>query len=695
MKNNIKVSKEDFKRYMSECPKIAWIFYSIDNFKRVIDLKKKKIIETHYKVSLDSDEDWDTSSGFNALDLYSNLLEKSDHELTKSELAQKEILIKQMEDINGFEISGLPAETIVDGNAVGDAAREYFIEELYKENLKNKTNYEYLDFQEKTYQESIEETKEALKGNKIKYLFEPSFEYMNEMLKVRCDILINHGNRHVTIIEFKASTTSKIVHFFDVMYQKKVLEKNGYIVDDVKIGLINKNYVRGIGIDENRTNFSIISRKLDFEKDIKPFLKNLFIPKSDESDLNYKELIRITTKLETSKKNIGINEMIICMEENGFDFDEKILEISKYLQDSKNIFNIECEKVAFEYAKKSYKMKKSICYHIVSYYDKEKFNLYELTRFKSNAAIIHSRKPDSIYIENINNFTDSIFFEKDKLLFGQDELRILQNVQSYLKKGFLSSKEIIKENAYDTLINLLKDYYKYPVYMYDFETVKWAVPKYDNSWSYEQIPFQYSIHVINNPNYDFNDSKNTMEHSNFIANKQEDPIPEFLFNFIKDCFAYGPGIYVAYNKSFERSVIKNLIYSYPDFSAPLEFIYNNTIDLMEFFKKGKNNWIIYHPDFRGSYSIKKTQPALDHSLSYKDLKINKGDKASQTFRQFLDNVINQQEYEVILKEDMLKYCDRDTLAMIVVLQKIVDIVKQYNPDFMKDINRLLEEEKNV
>ncbi|AUB31429.1 DUF2779 domain-containing protein [Spiroplasma floricola] len=695
MANNIKVSKEDFKRYMNECPKIAWIFHSINNFKHVIELKNKKIIETHYKVSLDNEEDWDTSSGFNAIDLYSDLLEKSDNELTKSELAQKEILIKQMEDINGFEISGLPAETIVDGNAVGEAAREYFIEELYKENIKNKTNYEYLDFQEKSYQESIEETKEALRDNKIKYLFEPSFEYMNEMLKVRCDILINHGNRHVTIVEFKASTTSKAVHFFDVMYQKKVLEKNGYIIDDVKIGLINKNYVRGIGIDENRSNFSIIWRKLDFEKDIKPFLNNLFIPKSDESDLNYKQLIRITTKLETSKKDVGINEMIIGMEENGFDFDEKILEISKYFQNSENIFSKECEKVAFEYAKKSYKMKKAICHHVVPYYDKEKFNLYELTSFKPKAAIIHSRKSDNVYIENISNFKDELFFDKNKLLFGQDELRILQNVKSYLKNGSLSPAEIIKENSYDTLINLLKDYYKYPVYMYDFETVKWAVPKYDNSWSYEQIPFQYSIHVINNPDYDFNDPKNTMEHLNFIANKQEDPRPEFLFNFVKNCFAYGPGIYVAYNKSFERSVIKNLIYSYPEFSAPLEFIYNNTIDLMEFFKKAKNNWIIYHPNFRGSYSIKKTQPALDHSLSYKDLKINKGDKASQTFRQFLDNVIDQQEYEIILKEDMLKYCDRDTLAMIVVLQRVVDIVKQYNPDFIKDINRLLEEEKNV
>ncbi|AUM62543.1 DUF2779 domain-containing protein [Spiroplasma monobiae] len=695
MKNSIRVTKEDFKRYMAECPKIAWIFHSLDNFKLAVKLKKEKKIETHYKVEIEKDGNYDTSSGFNAIDLYSDLLEKEDNELSKTELKQKNMLLKQMEDLNGFEISGLPAETIVDGNSVGDAAREYFIEKLYKDNLKDKTNFEFLDFQEKGYEETIEETKKALQDNKVKYLFEPSFEYMDSMLRVRCDVLINHGNRHVTIVEFKASTQSKIVHFFDVMYQKKVLEKNGYIVDDVNVGLINKNYVRGIGIDENRSNFLISFYEMDFENEVKDNLEKIKKPKSDESDLNYSQLIRITDKLENTKKDCGLNKMIIGMEDNGFDFDETILEISKSFENSNILNNTNCGKVSFNYTKYNYSIKESACHHVVRYYDKSKFNLYELTRFKPKAAIVHSRDEKSIYIENIVDVEKSQFNEDKGSLFKKDELRIIRTVRSYLQKNKIEAKDIIREDGIDSLMSLLKDYYKYPVYMYDFETVKWAIPKYDNSWSYEQIPFQYSIHVIDNPDYDFNDPINTMKHLNFIADKQEDPRPEFLVNFIRDCFAYGPGVYVAYNKSFERGVIKNMIYSYPELSKPLEYIYHNTIDLMEFFKKKEDNWLIYHPDFRGSYSIKKTQPGLDSSLSYKDLKINKGDKASQTFRQFLDNVISQEEYEIILKEDMLKYCDRDTLAMIVVLQRVVDIVKEYNPNFEMDIKKLLEEEKNA
>ncbi|WP_339034745.1 DUF2779 domain-containing protein [Spiroplasma endosymbiont of Cantharis rufa] len=688
------VTKEDFKRYMGVCPKIAWIFHNLENFKTIINLKKNKIFETHYKVEMNTEDDFNSSSGFNAIDLYSDLLTKEENLLSKEEFYQKELLIKQLNDLNGFEISGLPAETIVDGLAVGEAAREYFIEKLYEENLVGKTNFEYFDFQEMEYIQTIQKTREILDNNNIKYLFEPTFEANNSMLRVRCDVLINNGNKHVTIVEFKASTSSKTEHFFDIMYQKKVLEKNGYIVDDVKIGLINRDYIRGIGIKEERQDFEVSDLyDIDYENDVKPKIKDLKLPISGESDLIYSQLIRITDKLENSLKLPKINSLIEGMEANDFYFDGYIAEIATFFEIKENLFNEKCKKVKLEYAKLSYKLDEKYCQHVVPYYDKSKFNLYELSGFKASAAVIHSLFPKDIYIENLKDLDDNKYIYNSKNLFKKDQKRVINVVVNFIKNNKITAKDIIKSGSYETILKDLKQYYDYPIYMYDFETVKWAIPKYDNSWAYQQIPFQYSIHVIDNPNYDFNDPINTMKHLNFIASNQDDPRPQFLLNFIRDCFKYGPGIYVAYNKSFEKGVLKNLIYCYPQFTIPLTYIYMNTIDLMEFFRKKGDNWLIYHPEFRGSYSIKKTQPALDSSLSYKDLKINKGDKASQTFRQFLDNVISQEEYEVILKEDMLKYCDRDTLAMIVVLQKVVDIVREYNPNFLEDIMKLSEEEK--
>ncbi|AGR41003.1 DUF2779 domain-containing protein [Spiroplasma taiwanense] len=695
-KEMLAVTKEDFKRYLTECPKIAWIFHSFENFQKTVQLKKQKKIEIHYKTPTDNEDDYNSSAGFEVFELYFDLLNKNENELDENQIIQREILKKQLNDTNGFEIIGIPAETIVDGNEVGLAAREYFIEKLYKENLKNKTNYKYFDLSNLNYEESIEKTKELLKDLNYKYLFEPTFEFMNSKLKIRCDVLINHGNNRIEIIEFKASTSSKVVHFFDVFYQKKVLEKNNYIIDDIKIGLIEKNYLRGVGIISERDHFEVIEEDISFENDIKLFIEKLVLPNLGESDLNYNQLIKITNQLENTVTKPNLLDLINKFEESGFDFDEIIIEISNSFKDDEFLFKRYCKKFHLKYKASQIIEETPFCKTTVPYYDKKEFNLYELTRFKKEATIINNlfEKQQEIYIKNLQDLDDSKYIYMNKNIFGADQKRIIKVVKKYLETGINVPANLIKEEGYDRLLNLLKDYYKFPVYMYDFETVKWAIPKYDNSWSYEQIPFQYSIHVIEDEKFDFNNSDLTMKHMNFIANKQEDPRPEFLVNFVRDCFKYGPGIYVAYNKSFEKMVLKNLIFLYPEFEKPLKYIYQNTIDLMNFFKKSKDNWLIYHPDFRGSYSIKKTQPALDNRLNYKDLKINKGDKASQTFRQFLDEVISIEEYQIILKEDMLKYCDRDTLAMVVVLQKIIELVTQYDCNFKEKIDRLLREEEN-
>lgn len=56
--------------------------------------------------------------------------------------------------------------------------------------------------------------------------------------------------------------------------------------------------------------------------------------------------------------------------------------------------------------------------------------------------------------------------------------------------------------------------YQYPLYMYDFETMKAAVPRFDYSYSYQQIPFQYSVHIIKDQYFNYHDEA-TMEHYAF------------------------------------------------------------------------------------------------------------------------------------------------------------------------------------
>lgn len=68
-----------------------------------------------------------------------------------------------------------------------------------------------------------------------------------------------------------------------------------------------------------------------------------------------------------------------------------------------------------------------------------------------------------------------------------------------------------KENIRDFLSNLL-----YPLYFLVFETMQPVIPKYIRTKPYAQIPFQYSLHYIENEGGELN-------HKEFLAESGTDP----------------------------------------------------------------------------------------------------------------------------------------------------------------------------
>jgi len=80
-----------------------------------------------------------------------------------------------------------------------------------------------------------------------------------------------------------------------------------------------------------------------------------------------------------------------------------------------------------------------------------------------------------------------------------------------------------------------------------------------------------------------------------------------------------------------------------------------------------------HPDFNGSTSIKKVLPVLLPELSYKSLEIQDGTMAMSEWERSIKDVTTKEEREKI-RENLLKYCKLDTLAMVEiwkVLKKII------------------------
>lgn len=201
----------------------------------------------------------------------------------------------------------------------------------------------------------------------------------------------------------------------------------------------------------------------------------------------------------------------------------------------------------------------------------------------------------------------------------------------------------------------------YPLYFLDFETFAPAIPPYDGLRPYEKLPFQYSLHYIEEPN-------GILEHKEFLAKPGEDPRRELAEHLCRDipldvCTT-------AYNMGFEKSVIAGLAKLFPDLGEHLMNIHANIKDLMLPFSRKH----YYVKEMQGSYSIKYVLPALfpnDPLLNYGSLEdVHNGTEASSAFAHM--EMLPPQEQEK-LRQNLLKYCRLDTLAMVKVWEKLREV----------------------
>jgi len=211
----------------------------------------------------------------------------------------------------------------------------------------------------------------------------------------------------------------------------------------------------------------------------------------------------------------------------------------------------------------------------------------------------------------------------------------------------------------DNISKFLNDL-EYPLYFLDFETMGPAVPIYNNSRPYQQLVFQYSLHIQK--------ENGGILHKEYLAEADQniDPREGFVKKLIQDCGNYGDVL--VYNIGFERGKLNDLIAYYPQYAEDINLIINRLKDLMIPFQQ---KWY-YTPEMKGSYSIKSVLPALVPELSYQDLEIKEGGTASTVFTQmvlgnFTGNIVNT-------RQALLAYCKLDTYAMVKILEKLNSLI---------------------
>ena len=194
---------------------------------------------------------------------------------------------------------------------------------------------------------------------------------------------------------------------------------------------------------------------------------------------------------------------------------------------------------------------------------------------------------------------------------------------------------------------------KYPLYYLDYETAQPAIPLFDNSNPYNQIPFQYSLHIQEKQG-------ENPKHISFLHKERSDPrraLAECLVNNLGTT-----GSVIVYNKKFEKTRNEELAKIFPDLSDKILAINERIADQYDIFDKR----YLYSPKQKSSSSIKYVLPAFS-DISYQGMEIANGGEAMSEYEAFLKDKQTPEETAKMF-EALEKYCEQDTWAMVVLMK---------------------------
>lgn len=199
-----------------------------------------------------------------------------------------------------------------------------------------------------------------------------------------------------------------------------------------------------------------------------------------------------------------------------------------------------------------------------------------------------------------------------------------------------------------------------PLYFFDYEGYSSAIPRFDGFGAYEQVPFQYSLHIM--------EADGTLRHTEFLITEPTRDLTRALVEQMRADIG-DTGSVVSWYKSYEGQRNNKLAELHPDYAVFLEGLNDRMFDLMDIFAKN----LYVDARFKGSASIKNILPVLVPELTYKSLGVQKGDQAVERWERMISADVLPDEREQIRK-DLLEYCAMDTMAMVKIFEYLRKVV---------------------
>lgn len=196
-----------------------------------------------------------------------------------------------------------------------------------------------------------------------------------------------------------------------------------------------------------------------------------------------------------------------------------------------------------------------------------------------------------------------------------------------------------------------------PPYSYlDFETINPTLPVYRGTRPFEVVPFMFSCLTV--------DGEGTHDERHYLHDGSDDPRPSVAKALLESVPSRGP--IVTYS-GYDRQVINALADKVPEHAAGLTALSNRCVDLLRVVAAA-----FCHPATFGDNSLKSVAPALAPGI-YAGLAVADGTQAASAYLRFVSGDVRSDEWPA-LREQIIEYCKRDTLATATVHRALMDLV---------------------
>lgn len=270
--------------------------------------------------------------------------------------------------------------------------------------------------------------------------------------------------------------------------------------------------------------------------------------------------------------------------------------------------------------------------------------------------------PTESTIFNIPNFRNKWKAFKDgHVSVTKENAYVLVN--KYKADSDIINTIVNDENKFNAEeVGYFLDSLTYPVSSLDFEAIASAIPLWIGTRPYQQIPFQYSLHVLHR--------NGNLDKKGYLHQTNSDPRLSFIISLLEDLPKYGS--ILSYNKAFESMVLNQLSKDFPSYHDDLQAIVFRLVDPLPLVRKN-----LYIKDFGASFSLKSIVPALfGASFDYKLKDIKNGVEAQDSFIELINETDSKKKY--LIAKQMQEYCDADVHNLILLINYLEDMCKKHS-----------------